>query len=268
MQSHLTLLPPHSENYSQPRDLYSKDVSWAVAIRSYFLDKQRIETQYFSPTGAVLGNAEVHYKEKSLNTSDRKSGLTLQEVLVAEKVALASIRTISQDVTEMTRIRRQEESAYADRDDTKCNRFEACNGANPYTDEEGSSKGSASEQSHADYLSPFLLLVKDPNNIAVSEADVQVRDACLKTLKERLLERANIMQARLNEENAKLSQAQDEYQQGKIPQEQFEQLCSDVTFRIKILERRLSEHEDSAIAKYKALKKRLDADERLAVLHG
>jgi hypothetical protein len=130
-----------------------------------------------------------------------------------------------------------------------------------------------------DYLTPFLVgggLSGKAGGRGASalprEEAQKVRDACLKSLKERLLERANIIQNRLNEENAKLSKRQATFQRNAArdgdpaAEEEFERFCSDAMFTIGILEQRLVSHEESALKKYQALDERLGTDPRLAAL--
>ena len=90
-------------------------------------------------------------------------------------------------------------------------------------------------------LTPFLAHVVDPASITHDEAQ-RARDACLKSLKERLVERANIMMARLTEENSKLSKKQAAYQRNArdrdaVAEEEFERFCAEAMFRIQILAR-------------------------------
>ncbi len=59
----------------------------------------------------------------------------------------------------------------------------------------------------ADYLTPFLLNVTDVTKISKDEAK-EARESCLRALKDRLLDRANIIQKRLDEENTQLSKRQ------------------------------------------------------------
>jgi hypothetical protein len=91
------------------------------------------------------------------------------------------------------------------------------------------------------------------------------------TLENRVLERANIIQNRLNEENESLAKCQASYQHGLLQtdgqsEQDFNQMCSRMTFRIKILERRLHEHEESSLGKLKMLQVKLKGDERLKAL--
>ena len=103
------------------------------------------------------------------------------------------------------------------------------------------------------------------------EEGQRARDACLKSLKDRLLERANIIQTRLNEENAKLAKRQATFQRNQrdndpSAEEEFEKFCSEAMFRIQILEQRLVNHEETALKKYQELDERLSVDPRLNVL--
>ena len=111
--------------------------------------------------------------------------------------------------------------------------------------------------------------IKDPHNITKEEA-LDVRQTCLDSYKARLVERANIIQARLNEENAKLSRKQEQFQrsqrEGDMSTEEYEKYCTEAMFRIQILEQRLASHEDAALKKFKELDMRLAAEPRLLVL--
>jgi hypothetical protein len=121
----------------------------------------------------------------------------------------------------------------------------------------------------ADYLAPFLRGAKDPNNITKEEA-LEVRQTCLDAAKARLVERANIIQARLNDENAKLGRKQEQFQrsqrEGDLSTEEYEKYCTDAMFRIQILEQRLITHEETALKKFLELDVRLSNDPRLRVL--
>ena len=108
-----------------------------------------------------------------------------------------------------------------------------------------------------------------PNEDRSNKA-AKARAACLAALKERLLERANIIQRRLDEENSALSKKQANFQRSRDhmegADEAFEKFCSEAMFRISILEQRLSRHEESALSKYAALDQKLRQDPRLEIL--
>ena len=114
-----------------------------------------------------------------------------------------------------------------------------------------------------DYLTPFL-----PSGEAKTRAEAETaRDECLKSLKERLLERANIIQRRLDEENSQLTKKRNAFQRSRDhvegADEEFEAYCSSAMFRIQILEQRLERHEETALQKYADMDHKLRNDPRL-----
>jgi len=121
----------------------------------------------------------------------------------------------------------------------------------------------------SDYLTPFLRGLKDINSITKEEA-LEVRQICLDACKARLVERANIIQARLNDENAKLGRKQEQFQrsqrEGDLSTAEYEKYCTEAMFRIQILEQRLVTHEETALKKFLDLDVKLGADPRLKVL--
>lgn len=125
------------------------------------------------------------------------------------------------------------------------------------------------ESKGTDFLSPFLRNVVDPNHLTREEA-LSIRQACLDALKARLVERANIIQSKLHEENAKLGKKQELFQrsqrEGDFSTEEYEKYCTEAMFRIQILEQRLAAHEEAALRKFADLDLRLSNDPRLKVL--
>lgn len=122
-----------------------------------------------------------------------------------------------------------------------------------------------------DYLTPFLRHVKDINNISREEASI-IRQNCLDALKMRLVERANIIQSRLNDENILLGKRQEQFQRSQREGEfskisaEHEKYCTDALFRIQILEKRLADHEDTSLKKFAELDIKLASDPRLRAL--
>lgn len=77
------------------------------------------------------------------------------------------------------------------------------------------------------------------------EDALSVKDAALKSLKERLIEKAQIIQARNDEETTVYQKRQLYYQKHQETmtveeQEEYTNFCNDCLFRIHILERRLN----------------------------
>ena len=74
-------------------------------------------------------------------------------------------------------------------------------------------EGGDDKKTTRDYLTPFLPSYARRDGHALSRVDaIKVRDDCLEAFKERLVERANIVQARLDEENAAFSKRQAAFQ--------------------------------------------------------
>lgn len=105
-----------------------------------------------------------------------------------------------------------------------------------------------------DYLSPYMARLDNPNSPLTKEEVMRVKEACLSNLKERLMDRASIMSSRLKDARELLAQKQQAFDDNQSTPEElraFELTVTDDTFRIKVMERRLSEHEDMAIERYK-----------------
>ncbi|KAG5458417.1 MAG: hypothetical protein BJ554DRAFT_1358 [Olpidium bornovanus] len=103
------------------------------------------------------------------------------------------------------------------------------------------------------------------------EDALEVKDACLKALKERLISKANIIQARYEEQTTAYQKRQLQYSRNSESMtieetEDYVNYCNDVLFRIHILEKRLQKHKESAPDKYVALDRKLRTDPRLSVL--
>ena len=84
----------------------------------------------------------------------------------------------------------------------------------------------------------------DPSQLTREDA-IAIKDACLKSLKERLIEKANIIQKRLDEETTALQKAQTSFQKDQDTlsleeTESYMQYCQEAMFRIQILEKRLA----------------------------
>lgn len=123
-----------------------------------------------------------------------------------------------------------------------------------------------------DYLSPYLSMRDiDSDGVAtmMKEEAFGVREACLQDLKERLIKKANIIQARFEGETQALQKKQQWYQLNQInltPEDEktYLQYCNDAVFRITTLETMLMRHKQTAPQKYMLLEKQLRSDTRLA----
>lgn len=139
------------------------------------------------------------------------------------------------------------------------------------------------EESRKDYLAPYIAKMEMPANFdgdylrvkLTLEQAKQVRDEALLDLKERLIQRGHIMQNRMDREKEEFNNRQLLYQKncdataiehGKEADE-FALYCKEATWRMKVLDERLSKHIDQASEKYAMLAKRLSEDPRLAILY-
>ena len=125
-----------------------------------------------------------------------------------------------------------------------------------------------------DYLTPFLqepIGVTDPP--LTREDALQAREATLRSLKDRLVERANIVQSRLDDENQALSKRQAAFQRNRdhmdpSDEAEYERYCQEAMFRIQILDQRLDRHTELSLQKYAEMDQRLREDPRLRNLAG
>ena len=272
----------------------SKPADTDVAKRTFYVQEGSIRTLYHYADGRITRATKRHIKDRhnpigggaagaggagggaggggtaaAVGGGDVESGAeSLQAVLAAERDCLTEVRRSQLEILDLFKIRRRDESeVFVDKPifDTAQERHAAEKSAEVAADVEDEA-----DRNQVDYLTPFLQNVAEPKAVAREEAQ-RARDACLKSLKDRLLERANIIQTRLNEENAKLAKKQANFQRNQrdndpSAEEEFEKFCSEAMFRIQILEQRLVNHEETALKKYQELDERLSGDPRLNVL--
>jgi hypothetical protein len=226
-----------------------------------------LETQYFSPDGDIEKKETVRSKHKdhSAMIADDDDLISHQRMNNAEKEMITAVRNLHLEILDLSRVRKRDEAPFRIDQSSESDVKRVV--ARPKTSR--TKEANESENVAIDYLSPYLVYVEDVNNITKEEA-LNIRTSCLTTMKERLLERANIIQNRLNEEQDKLAQIQASYQQkvenNSVSEKEFEKVCGDIVFKIKILERRIQEHEDSSLDKLKTLEIKLRDDERLKIL--
>ncbi|EAW82947.1 chromosome 16 open reading frame 50, isoform CRA_a [Homo sapiens] len=98
-----------------------------------------------------------------------------------------------------------------------------------------------------------------------------LKDECLSDFKQRLINKANLIQARFEKETQELQKKQQWYQENQVtltPEDEdlYLSYCSQAMFRIRILEQRLNRHKELAPLKYLALEEKLYKDPRLGEL--
>ncbi|XP_058135927.1 dynein regulatory complex subunit 7 isoform X2 [Dasypus novemcinctus] len=121
-----------------------------------------------------------------------------------------------------------------------------------------------------DYLAPFLVQFPPGEKLTRWQA-VRLKDECLNDFKQRLIDKANLIQARFEKETQELQKKQQWYQENQVTmtaedEDFYLSYCSQAMFRIRILEQRLNRHKELAPLKYLALEEKLYKDPRLAEL--
>ncbi|XP_059681008.1 dynein regulatory complex subunit 7 [Gavia stellata] len=124
------------------------------------------------------------------------------------------------------------------------------------------------EEQDLDYLAPFLIQIGHREKMTKGQA-LRVRDDCLTDFKHRLIDKANIIQARFEkavEELQKKDHWFQEHQNQLSAEEEDDFLArySEITFHIHILALRLNREKQTAPQKYLALEEKLRKDPRLA----
>jgi len=284
----LVLSHPHA-NGNQPHELYvlkmtqsfSQDTKVSsgtdISKRYFYVPEGKVVSQYHFVTGKITRQTKVYNHARSAANSaiplqnidefgeDDQEGL--QEAAASERDCYKQLQESYDNNHELMRRRAEfENNVIAERTVFETALERAEKGATNATGGDGILNTDAKG---VDYLTPYLRNIRDPSRITKEEA-VEVRQACLDGLKARLVERANIIQSRLNEENLKLARKQEQFQrsqrEGDLSTEEYERSCTDAMFRINILEQRLVAHEEAALKKFATLDAKLNGDSRLRVL--
>jgi hypothetical protein len=223
------------------------------STREYYKDENRTPSEAFAAKfdpGAREEEVEAIWaKEKALHQDFKDAGKESRDILQHRKNEENKVE-LDRSVFETARERAKEEASKQVQEDKV---------------EE------PKDERMVDYLTPFLHNFATDPKVPTQEEAAKSRAACLAALKERLLERANIIQRRLDEENSALSKKQANFQRSRDhmegADEAFEKFCSEAMFRISILEQRLSRHEETALQKYASMDQKLRDDPRLEVLN-
>ncbi|XP_006148503.1 dynein regulatory complex subunit 7 isoform X5 [Tupaia chinensis] len=122
-------------------------------------------------------------------------------------------------------------------------------------------------ETQLDYLAPFLAQLPPGEKLTRWQA-VRLKDECLSDFKQRLIDKANLIQARFERETQELQKKQQWYQENQVTltaedEDLYLSYCSQAMFRIRILEQRLNRHKELAPLKYLALEEKLHKDPRL-----
>jgi hypothetical protein len=251
-----------------------------IRRRKFYLNQKRIAIDFHYAEGRLTHASRVYdlragSQATELTNLDPFAEPVLPSVVdagfkaaqLAEKECFGAVRTSLRETERILATRSGEEGNPT----TEKSVFET---ARERAKADGGTAGreEAAEESvkKVDYLTPFLQGVRDPARLMRDEAE-RVRTECLKAMKKRLLDRADIIERRLVKEQAALAKKQATFQRNRDhmegADEEFEAFCKEAMFRIQILEQRLQRHEEAALLKYEELNNKLKGDPRLAVLN-
>ena len=260
MQNNELIVLKMTEKFERNPSKQAKD---DIAKRTYYVSENKVRTQFHYADTCITRSNSLHDKERA----NEDAGDSLMEVINAEKECLTTARHAQNETADLLTTRKHEEEEVIV--DQPVFETAGKKGEEKKEEEKAEEREDEKDRRQLDYLTPFLQNI-DPKSMSREDAQ-KVREACMKALKDRLLERANIIQNRLNEENSALAKTQANFQRNQREndpdtEEQFEKECSEAMFRIQILEQRLVQHEENALKKFRDMDQKLLADPRMAVL--
>ncbi|KAL7885365.1 hypothetical protein AOLI_G00056600 [Acnodon oligacanthus] len=271
----------------------SKAASEDVAEREFLLSEDRIQVTYHKEEDRIIPAWRNFIKPHDAGDSQNTNAFTpqmasifqvdpfkkpcknlflyktLMALMKEEENVLMRIKDSEKEVRAILAARQQEESGIelqisiyntARNEKARCHR----EALERLAEEELLQK----EEKELDVLAPFLAQLGDPESLTQQQA-LQLRTDCLAELKQRLIDRANLIQARFEKETQELQQKQQWYQKNQLTmtkedEDAYLAYCSNAMFRINILKLRLSRHKDKAPQKYLALDEKLRRDPKLA----
>ncbi|XP_069773299.1 dynein regulatory complex subunit 7 isoform X2 [Narcine bancroftii] len=194
---------------------------------------------------------------------------TMMALLKAQTASMQAVRDSEHEVREILKDRAAERSAnqlsISVYDTERNDKAKEHRRTQMRMEEEQRSRRAEEE---VDYLVPFLARLGQPKKISKKIA-ITLRNDCLADMKQRLIDKANLIQNRFEKEAFELQNKQQWYQQNQISmtkedEQAYLSYCSEAMFRIRILEMRLNKHKETAPSKYLALEDKIRKDPRLA----
>ncbi|KAG0577341.1 hypothetical protein M758_5G142800 [Ceratodon purpureus] len=180
---------------------------------------------------------------------------------IAEKEAVQAVRDAEQDVVELLGHRAREEQCVVI--------------MTPFSDIAQVKKDSLTPEVskvETDYLSPYFPPGVKPRQHLTRPQMIVVRENCMQALKEKLVGRAAIIQARYEEETSTLARNRANFERDRegmtvAEEEEYEKATEQAVFRIRILEERHAYHEEQSLKRYAEMNEKLRADPRLHELY-
>ncbi|KAK3597164.1 hypothetical protein CHS0354_038091 [Potamilus streckersoni] len=247
---------------------HTEDKRIASSTREY------IKPHNWDEKGATLTfSGDMHQTFQVDPTSQQNKQVELYQMLLellkAEDKCREQVRESEMEVVEILKDRTREESASElDISVYDTERNEKAKKHRRELERRQLEEKMRKQEMEVDYLAPFLAQLGEPEKLTRQQA-YQLREDCLGDLKQRLIDKANLIQARFEKETQELQKKQAWYQQNQVSmqkndEEEYLNYCSEAMFRIHILELRLNRHKENAPHKYMMLEQTLRQDPRLA----
>jgi hypothetical protein len=260
----------------------NKPISACIWKRTFLLAEDKISLRFHRSEGRITQSSRIFTRQQKgaacsvvevdpYAIPQKKSVLQAEyrQLTEDEKVCQQEIRDAEREIRMLLSSREKEEG----NPELIASVYETTDAARQAVAKRNTQEETATvtKKKEFDYLTPYLPQDFDPDVKLNREAAFKVKEACLKSLKERLIEKAGIIQQRLDDETQMLGKKQSAYQRdkdqmSKEEEEEYVHYCNEAMFRIHILEQRLQRHEDSALRKYAELDARLKEDSRLSSL--
>jgi len=272
-----------TQQFDQDESVVSNDeLSGSIKKRIFYVPDGKAVMFYHFGKGKVTGDVKTYLHSRGPSSPPISDQALAQEIGLDDSLdALANAAALERDCftgiklsfqqNQKLRENRRDSESHIEYEKTVFEK--ALDVAHASTGDANFAHGASASNENAgtDYLSPFIRNLNAGDGMSMAKEDaLEIRQACLDALKARLVERANIIQTKLHEENAALGKIQEHFQraqrEGDFDTEKYEATCTAAMFRIQILEQRLAQHEEQALRKFADLDTKLSNDPRLRVL--
>ncbi|XP_062283606.1 dynein regulatory complex subunit 7 [Scomber scombrus] len=245
-----------------------EDHRFIPSKRSFIKPRESTEEQKEEQfTADMVSSFQVDPAEQPVQT------LALYDMLVVlmedEKKVLLQIKESQKEVRDIVACRQQEETNIQ----LLFSPWTTTGAAKAHSQRLEMERVAAEEQrwlqeKEQDLLAPLMMSLDNTETLSPSDAQ-QLYQNCLQDFKLRLVEQANLIQERYEQETEELQEKQLWYQKNQLnmnqnQKQEYQNYCCKKTLQIHTAKKRLSIHRDSAPQKLRALDQRLKRDARLA----
>ncbi|ORX55289.1 hypothetical protein BCR36DRAFT_321219 [Piromyces finnis] len=261
-----------------------------AAKKTYFVKKEKIKVVFHREKDRIIQS----WREFKKPVSEQKENINelitefqinpflkqpkkqylydeLCKLISSEQLCLQAIKSSAREMKEILQVRDQEEndiilqiSIY---DTIRNKTIQIKNENDPHKNDDDN------KLADLDYLSPFIIkYAKGDGSDLTKEEAQQIRDECLASFKQRLIDKGNIIQSRLDYTTKEYQRRQLEYSKNadtltKDETESYVVYCNEALFKIHVLEKCLAKQKEVASTKLTNLNIKLKNDERLKCLY-